>query len=233
MSKELLTRSTRETTVAEHSAINPLEIYLSEIGKFPLLDALKERELGEKIFKARLSLRNLTAISKSFPDQIRTSLSIFPLKLAYKRFLPEQLNGDIQKILQKKEDKVTSNDKPLPNDVHENDQLIKKKIEELFTIKDDLDREKAILELVQEQTNAYHKGNQAYQSLFNSNLRLVVSIAKKHLGRGLEVLDLIQEGNEGLEKAVVKFDFRLGYKFSTYATWWIKQAIMRDIADHG
>ena len=72
---------------------------------------------------------------------------------------------------------------------------------------------------------------EAKQELAEANLRLVVSIAKRYVGRGMSFLDLIQEGNMGLMKAVDKFDYRLGFKFSTYATWWIRQAITRAIAD--
>ena len=89
------------------------------------------------------------------------------------------------------------------------------------------------LERQQELTTAIDDGIMAREHLIKANTRLVVSVAKRYMGRGVPFLDLIQEGNLGLMKAVEKFDYHRGFRFSTYATWWIRQTITRSIADQG
>ena len=118
-------------------------------------------------------------------------------------------------LAQKMEDGVVAREKIL---------ILKKRLE-------NEEAEEGTEEEIKNLTIIANEGDEAKKRLAEANLRLVVSIAKRYVGRGMLFLDLIQEGNLGLIKAVEKFDYRKGYKFSTYATWWIRQAITRAIAD--
>lgn len=109
--------------------------------------------------------------------------------------------------------------------------IIARQIQEGEQAKEDIKNPDLSEEEKKKLTKIIADGEEAKQTLISSNLRLVVSIAKKYVGRGMLFLDLIQEGNCGLIKAVEKFDYTKGFKFSTYATWWIRQSITRAIAD--
>ncbi|MFT5171620.1 MAG: RNA polymerase primary sigma factor [Candidatus Marinamargulisbacteria bacterium] len=151
---------------------------------------------------------------------------------------PENMLGDIERMIddgvdirhEDTEEKQERQKEPKPSEEVEKtvdlDDSVKMYLREIGTI-DLLNQEKEI-----ELAKLVEVGDeQAKQELINANLRLVVSIAKKYTGQGLLFLDLIQEGNTGLIRAAEKFDYTKGFKFSTYATWWIKQGITRAIAD--
>lgn len=145
--------------------------------------------------------------------------------------LSEELKRAVAEINDMQE-KITSLGKKtghLKSDLQRERRLLKKTIEEkeiVFSMRTDGIR-KALSVLIEGEREI----TEARKALIEANLRLVISVAKRYLGRGLSFSDLIQEGNKGLMRAVDKFEYRRGYKFSTYATWWIRQAITRALAD--
>ncbi|CAM2942775.1 RNA polymerase sigma factor RpoD [Vibrio mytili] len=129
-------------------------------------------------------------------------------------------------------DEVLASDKPYAEKIKRNEEEIRRSIAKLKMIENETSLDvQNIKDISRRMSIGEAKARRAKKEMVEANLRLVISIAKKYTNRGLQFLDLIQEGNIGLMKAVDKFEYRRGYKFSTYATWWIRQAITRSIAD--
>jgi len=129
-------------------------------------------------------------------------------------------------------DEALASDKPYAEKIKRNEDDIRRSIQKLAAIEKETSLPvQSIKDISRRMSIGEAKARRAKKEMVEANLRLVISIAKKYTNRGLQFLDLIQEGNIGLMKAVDKFEYRRGYKFSTYATWWIRQAITRSIAD--
>ncbi|MDR9827154.1 RNA polymerase sigma factor RpoD [Vibrio sp. FNV 38] len=129
-------------------------------------------------------------------------------------------------------DEVLASDKPYADKIRRSEEDIRRSIHKLKIVEEETSLTvQSIKDISRRMSIGEAKARRAKKEMVEANLRLVISIAKKYTNRGLQFLDLIQEGNIGLMKAVDKFEYRRGYKFSTYATWWIRQAITRSIAD--
>lgn len=129
-------------------------------------------------------------------------------------------------------DQALSSDVAYKEKIRRNEEDIRRSIQKLKAIEEETSLTvQSIKDISRRMSIGEAKARRAKKEMVEANLRLVISIAKKYTNRGLQFLDLIQEGNIGLMKAVDKFEYRRGYKFSTYATWWIRQAITRSIAD--
>ena len=190
---------------------DPVKNYLKQIGQIPLLSAEQEVELSRRIHAGAEAAHILQADRQKYgaPEYIKKNSARFSFEEdENSRSYTEDLDEDGEKSAEDAEEKA---DEEKAMEAVENGPLSDEKRAELLKTRRD--------------------GLNARRSLSEANLRLVVSIAKKHVGHNLAFLDLIQEGNIGLIKAAEKFDCDRGFRFSTYATWWIRQAITRAIAD--
>ena len=190
---------------------DPVKNYLKQIGQIPLLSAEQEVELSRRIHAGAEAAHILQADRQKYggPEYIKKNSARFSFEEdENSRSYTEDLDEDGEKSVEDAEEKA---DEEKAMEAVENGPLSEERRQELLKTRRD--------------------GLNARRSLSEANLRLVVSIAKKHVGHNLAFLDLIQEGNIGLIKAAEKFDCDRGFRFSTYATWWIRQAITRAIAD--
>ena len=191
---------------------DPVKNYLKQIGQIPLLSAEQEVDLSKRIHAGAEAAHILQADRQKYgaPEYIKKNSARFSFEEdENSRSYTEDIDEEgSEKPSEDAEEKAAEEE---AMEAVENGPLTEERRQELLKIRRD--------------------GLNARRSLSEANLRLVVSIAKKHVGHNLAFLDLIQEGNIGLIKAAEKFDCDRGFRFSTYATWWIRQAITRAIAD--
>lgn len=217
--------------------INPLAMYMREMGRYPLLDAFEEKRLGARIFAAKMTLHALSRLVNEpvLADNQRGKIAILfesKDKVTLKNWSESPLGLDLY-----------ANGKALPKDQQSKEfkkEVTDVKIRTSYRKFDAWINEHLVSgdeqfwdQFLSRGFKLIERGLVAREKLYISNLRLVIFIAKRYINRGLSLEDLIQEGNIGLERGVDRFDFHRGFRFSTYASWRIRQAVGRAIQTDG
>jgi RNA polymerase primary sigma factor len=234
LGQKLLNREERFDRIVIDKKIDSRENYFKNLPK--LVEQTQEGELGvaeawEEYSKAKdeATKKKVLAKFKKREAALKSNFGKFFFKLkVYEEYL-EQIRPLLTEVEQLNEQLDRARHPKTKKDAAIDSKAINQRLKQLEA--EHRISPAQLLEVVKQSNVHIREAHKAKTEMVEANLRLVISIAKKYTNRGLSFLDLIQEGNMGLMKAVEKFEYRRGYKFSTYATWWIRQAITRSIAD--
>lgn len=223
----------------ENGDFDTVRQYLNEIGQIPILPGNEQRRLARDVLKGELALVGLKLLEESgLPSKpLRERTQEVPHRDKVKILLDNIPKSQIQDVEVKRNPEYDKEDKRgKKRNIHyifdRYRGRFKHSLDDLREKKSRSSRERTLRELVERLVANVDQATRSHEELVTTNLRLVASVAKKKkLRRGHDILDLIQDGSIGLRKAAAQFDYGLGYEFSTYATWWIRQAISRGFMD--